>query len=114
MIGMFSTMDYMIDATLEEILTDIPLPKVVKDALIVHTGIGGRLFRLILDYEQADWKRLKIHTEALNISTSTIAQLYLDCVEEVNGIWDGLTSDFDRPPEEDEEGEDEEEKTSVN
>lgn len=103
MIGMFSTMDYIIDATLEEILEDIPLPEVVKDALIRHTGIGGGLFQLVLDYEQADWKRLKAHTQELNIPTNMIAQLYLDCVEEVNEIWKGLTSEFERPEEEKEE-----------
>ncbi len=49
MIGMFSTMDYMIDASLEEILTDIPLPEVVKDALIGHTGVGGIMYQLVPD-----------------------------------------------------------------
>ena len=33
-----------------------------------------------------------------------IAQLYMDCVEEVNEIWNGLTSEFERPEEEEEEG----------
>lgn len=75
MIGMFSTMDYIIDATMEEILEGIPLPDVVKDALIRNEGIGGELFQLILDYEQADWKKLKMHTKELHIQTNMIAQL---------------------------------------
>ncbi len=104
MIGMFSTMDYIIDATMEEILEGIPLPDVVKDALIRNEGIGGELFQLILDYEQADWKKLKMHTKELHIQTNMIAQLYMDCVEEVNEIWNGLTSEFERPEEEEEEG----------
>lgn len=103
MIGMFSTMDYIIDATMEEILEGIPLPDVVKDALLRNEGIGGQLFQLVLDYEQADWKKLKKDTEKLNIATNMIAQLYLDCVEEVNEIWNGLTNEFERPEEEVEE-----------
>lgn len=107
MIGMFSTMEYLIDATLEEILNGIPLPDVVKEALIQHEGLGGKLFQLILDYEHADWRKLKAHTAELNIRTNMIAQLYMDCVEEVNGIWEALSSEFERKEEEQEEAENE-------
>lgn len=103
LIGMFSTMDYIIDAPLEEILEDIPLPDVVRDALVEHTGIGGALFDMVLCYEQADWKRLRQYTSQFNIPANVIAQIYMDSVEEVNEIWDNLSSDVERPEEENEE-----------
>ena len=78
----------------------------VKEALIQHEGLGGKLFQLILDYEHADWRKLKAHTAELNIRTNMIAQLYMDCVEEVNGIWEALSSEFERKEEEQEEAED--------
>lgn len=99
LIGMFSTMDYLIDASLEEILKDIPLPDVARDALMGHSGIGEKLFQLNLDYENADWKKLKSDTAELDIPTDMLAQLYMDSVEQVNEIWESLTSDFERPNE---------------
>ncbi len=102
LIGMFSTMEYIIDAPLEELLEDIPLPDVVREALVDHVGIGGDLFDMILCYEQADWIKLKKYTSMFNIPANVIAQIYMDSVEEVNEIWDSLSSDFERPENEEE------------
>lgn len=103
LIGMFSTMEYIIDAPLEELLEDIPLPEVVSEALVEHKGIGGDLFEMVLCYEQANWKKLKQYTTQFNIPANAIAQIYMDSVEEVNEIWDSLSSDFERPEEEQKE-----------
>ena len=32
--------------------------------------------------------------------TYLLAQTYIDCVDEVNEIWQGLTTEYDRPGEE--------------
>lgn len=97
LIGMFSTMEYIIDAPLEELLEDIPIPDVARDALVDHTGIGGDLFEMVLCYEQADWRKLKQYTAEFQIPANAIAQIYMNSVEEVNEIWDSLSSDFERP-----------------
>ncbi|MDD3141384.1 MAG: HDOD domain-containing protein [Lachnospiraceae bacterium] len=96
MMGMFSTLDYMIDAPLEEILQDIPIIDEVKRALLVKEGDPGKLFQLILCYEQADWKSIKELVAYFQIPANVIAQLYINCVEEVNLIWEGLTNGFER------------------
>ena len=56
MMGMFSALEYIVDATLEEILQEIPISDVVKDGMIKHEGKAGQLFDLVLSYERADWK----------------------------------------------------------
>ena len=47
LMGMFSTLEYMIDAPIEEILFEIPIIKEVKDALIYQEGMAGKLYQLI-------------------------------------------------------------------
>lgn len=99
MMGMFSTLQYMIDAPLEEILEEVPVAQEIKDALLKQEGICGSLYKLILSYENADWKAVKSLSNELGIPSSLLAQTYMDCVETVNEIWEGVVSSVDRETE---------------
>ena len=90
LMGMFSTLEYMIDAPMEEILFEIPIIKEVKDALIYQEGKAGKLYQLILHYERAEWSEIKVLAEELGLHTNEMAQIYMECVEEVNDIWDNV------------------------
>ncbi len=90
LMGMFSTLEYMIDAPIAEILDDIPIINEVKDALISGEGKAGRLYELILCYEKANWSEIKVIAEELGLKTNEMAQIYMDSVEEVNNIWDNV------------------------
>ncbi len=90
LMGMFSTLNYMIDAPMEEILNEIPIIDKVKDALISKEGKAGRLYELILCYENAEWSAIKVIAEELGLRSNELAQAYMDCVEEVNEIWDNV------------------------
>ncbi len=90
LLGMFSTLEYMIDAPMEEILQEIPIVEEVKTALISKEGSAGRLYELILYYEQAQWSEIKEIAEELGLHTNEMAQIYMECVEEVNDIWDNV------------------------
>lgn len=58
LMGMFSTLHYLIDAPLEEILEQIPIRDEIREALVHHTGRCGMLFDLTLCYERADWSKI--------------------------------------------------------
>ncbi len=90
LLGMFSTLEYMIDAPMEEILQDIPIVEEVKAALVSKEGPAGRLYELILSYEKAEWTEIKVIAEELGLHTNEMAQIYMECVEEVNDIWDNV------------------------
>ena len=85
--GMFSTLHYLIDAPMEEILADIPVNDVVKAALIRREGRAGLLIDLTLSYERADWNAVSEVAESLDIPTELLTNIYFSCVEEVNNIW---------------------------
>ncbi len=90
LLGMFSTLEYMIDAPMEEILQEIPIVDEVKKALISKEGKAGKLYELILSYEKAQWSEIKVIAEELGLQTNEMAQIYMECVEEVNDIWDNV------------------------
>ena len=88
--GMFSTLDYMVGAPMAEILVEIPIPEEIKDAILNRSGRCGLLLDLVLNYEKADWQNISKLATELEIPKNAIAQVYFDSVEEVNTIWSGL------------------------
>lgn len=99
MMGMFSTLEYMIDAPIEEILAEIPVSDDIKAAIIRGEGDAGKLLELVICYEKADWKRCQVLSEELGLQASRLSQIYINCVEEVSTVWDSLTEDYARPGE---------------
>ena len=92
LMGIFSTLDRMIDAPMEEILNDIPVADEVKQALTTGEGEAGKLYQLVLCYERADWTEIKKLSEELELQTNLMAQIYMECVQEVNEIWENVVS----------------------
>ena len=87
LMGMFSTLGYLIAAPLEEILAEIPISMDVKSALLLHEGRCGALYDLVLSYERADWSAISELAETLAIPVNLLTNTYFQCLEEVNGIW---------------------------
>ena len=46
LLGMFSTLGYLIDAPMEDILSDIPMVDELRNALLRHEGTAGKLLEL--------------------------------------------------------------------
>lgn len=92
LMGMFSTLHYLIDAPLEEILEEIPVAEEVKAALLRREGKAGQLFDLALCYERADWNGVAAATEALHIPANLLTSTYFACVDDVNSIWTQVTN----------------------
>lgn len=91
LMGMFSTLNYLIDAPLEEILEEVPVMDEVKEALLRHAGRAGMLYDLALSYERADWASIEEMSGKLGIPTNLLTSVYFNCMEEVNTIWQQLT-----------------------
>jgi len=92
MMGMFSTLNYMMDAPMSEILEELDIDERIAAALLEYSGEAGTLLKLIISYEKADWKNVKLLAKELELPNGMISQCYMDCIEEVNEIWKSLTS----------------------
>lgn len=109
MMGMFSTLNYLIDAPMEDILNQIPLRQEVKDALLKGEGRCGMLYQLALSYEQADWGKIDNWPKSW-APTNLLTSLYFNCMEEVNRVWSEITKPAPQIAKEGEEGKQEEKK----
>ena len=54
-VGLFSALDVLMDNTMEEILTQLPLADHISDALLHHTGPHGEVLACVLAYERGEW-----------------------------------------------------------
>lgn len=92
LMGMFSTLNYLIDAPMEDILSEVPISDEIKNALLHREGRPGMLYELTLSYERADWNSISTLAEQLNIPTNLLTSVYFNCMEEVNNTWRQLTN----------------------
>ncbi len=90
LMGMFSTLDYLIDAPLEETLAELPISQDVKDALLSWSGPAGALYALMLSYEGADWEKVNKLSEMLGIAPNILTTLYFECMEQANQVWENV------------------------
>ena len=81
LLGMFSTLDVLVDAPIEEVMAEIPVADEVRAAIVSQEGICGTLYQLVLSYEKADWKSIVVYANELGMETDILAQIYFDCVE---------------------------------
>lgn len=90
--GMFSTLNYLIDAPLAELLDQVPVSDEIKAALLRREGRCGKLYELVLSYEAANWDRITELAGELGIPESMLTSIYFICMENVNTLWEQLTS----------------------
>ncbi len=86
MMGLFSTLDAIMDKTMEELLKDLPFTPDVKNALLNHTGFLGGLYNFIIAYENADWEYVNSKLEEVNIDEEKIFNCYLEAIKWANEI----------------------------
>ena len=75
-IGLFSALDALMDNTMEEILTQLPLAEHISNALLHHQGVHGEILSCVLAYERGEWEQVNSST----LSMSRIRDCYLSAV----------------------------------
>ncbi|MBE6909678.1 MAG: HDOD domain-containing protein [Ruminococcaceae bacterium] len=90
LLGMFSTLDYLVDAPLEETLEQVAISDEIKDALLNWGGPAGALYALMLSYESADWDKVSKLCDMLGIAPNMLTTLYFECMEQANEVWENV------------------------
>ena len=92
LMGMFSTLNHLIDAPMEEILEELPVAEEIRTALLTREGRCGALYELVLSYEAADWEKIGQYAEILGLPSNVLPGIYFLCADNVNVLWEQLTS----------------------
>ena len=83
MVGLFSTLDALMNIPLDELLTRVPISAEVNDALLHRQGPYGQTLGVALAYERGDWQAI----DEAGFSEEVIASCYLQAVQ-----WSDKTS----------------------
>ncbi|MFQ5645251.1 MAG: EAL and HDOD domain-containing protein [Thiogranum sp.] len=81
-VGLFSALDALMDNTMEEILTQLPLADHISDALLQRKGLHGEVLSIVLAYERGQWDRI----QSTALSRAQIRDCYLMAVQWAAGI----------------------------
>lgn len=75
-VGMFSLLDSLLDQPLEQLLKDVAVEVKIKNALLTHDGVLGKLLDFSIAYEQADWSKVQLLQDTFKISDDKLLQCY--------------------------------------
>jgi len=76
-VGLFSALDALMDNSMEEILTQLPLAEHISAALLHRQGIHGDVLNCVLAYERGQWENLGCS----QLGTHKIRDCYLGAVQ---------------------------------
>ena len=90
LLGMFSTLHYLIDAPLIDILAELPVADEIKNALLYQQGPAGLLYRLVLSYENANWDEVSLISTNLQIPAGILTGVYFEAMESADTLWKNM------------------------
>ena len=76
MVGLFSSVDALLNITMAEAIQLLPFPKPVREALLNHEGPMGEVLSCVLDYENGNWEGVC----RSSLDAGRIRQCYLDSI----------------------------------
>ena len=76
-VGLFSALDALMDNSMEEILTQLPLADHIANALLHQEGTHGEVLRCVLAYERGYWEAIRCQL----LSMPVIRTCYLDALQ---------------------------------
>ncbi len=88
-VGLFSTLDALMDQSLQDILAHLPLSETVNDALLNHQGKLGEVLQTVLAYEKGMEMEGITH---LGFSLNVISDAYLEAIHWADTNIKSLTS----------------------
>jgi EAL and modified HD-GYP domain-containing signal transduction protein len=77
LVGLFSVLDAILDSTMEQALSSLPLERPIIDALLRQQGELGPVLRCVLAYEKRDWKEA---AASVALDQETIRTAYRNAV----------------------------------
>lgn len=84
--GMFSLIDALMNMPKEKILSELPVSEDVKEALLEKNNMISEVLKLIINYENGDWKEVNELAEKFGLDEDFISCCYLEAVQRLERL----------------------------
>jgi c-di-GMP-related signal transduction protein len=79
-LGLFSSIDAVLDDTMENLMAKLPLSDALKKALTLGEGAFNNYLKLAMCYERGDWEGVSIYLDVINLDGGLLPQIFIDAV----------------------------------
>ena len=62
------------------VMKELPVTDEIKNGLLGADGLFGDVFRLVVDYEHANWDKVEEFVKKYNVDAQQLANEYVQCV----------------------------------
>jgi len=87
LMGMFSLIDALLDRPLAEILDELPISAVIKDALLGKESRYKKVYNILLAYEAGKWDEAFFYAPGSEMAEQEVAARYLESLRWANQIF---------------------------
>jgi EAL and modified HD-GYP domain-containing signal transduction protein len=84
MMGLFSSIDALLDRHMEDVLKDIYIEAEVKAALLGEENIYSDVCNLVIAYEKGDWENVDDYTKKIGVNESVLPTYYFSSTKRAN------------------------------
>lgn len=86
LMGLFSLIDTFVERPMADILSEMPLARDIKDALLEKKGNFGVILKLAVAYERGEWDTIFTHAAELNLPPEHLPEIYLGAILWANAL----------------------------
>ena len=87
LMGLLSGMDAILDTPMSALLTEIPVPNEIKDALLGKVGQFRDVYEIVSNYETGTWEPLLQAVERVRVKEELVPELFLKSLDWANQVW---------------------------
>lgn len=85
-VGLFSTLDALMDKPIDDVLNEIPLSDEVNHAILEQRGSLGKLLKCVISHEQGDW----VDLDELGLDSKAIQTAYFNAIRWAGDVSESL------------------------
>ena len=85
-LGLFSSIDAILNETMDNLMAKLPLSKAIKDALIHEEGDLNNYLALVKYYEKGDWQGVSELQQLMNLDEDKLPAFFMQSIEWADAI----------------------------
>jgi len=85
-LGLFSLLDTMLETSMKKVLENLPVSSMIKDALLLKTGLYADFLRVLIAFEKNDDTVSTALLAKLGVNMGKASESYLVAIRYANGL----------------------------